>query len=357
MKILSKFRDRIRNFLYKSKYDFINDDAVDFCWRNIRSVVICKVDGKLGDAEVISPFIYTLQNKFPKIELTVISSGQIADVYKNCFGVNRVIVCCRRPGKKEIEGIVGQLERCDLYITLEDKFRFHDYYLLYRIRPRYVAGINSSVSSINLNMTRNTDGDHITSYFAGLLKKGGLKAEELSDRYHPILTEKALERVKEFCASNQVSFAPWGASKHRRLKDGVVEFIVEKLQAKGYRVALLLPPGEHELKKRIESSELGKGLVNIPDALSVYELGGILSLSKALISVDTANVHLACSFGLPIFGIYSGNKPYPFKLWGPKPGCENTTIFYKEGKMIDQLTYSDIKNKLEIFICGLNTEC
>lgn len=350
MKILSKAREVIRNLIYRHMYDFDNQSNLQFCWDKIRSVVICKIDGKLGDAEVISPFIATLKRKFPRIKMIVLSSENIAEVYKNCFSMDQVVVCSRRPGKDEIERISKQIISCDLYITIEGKFRFHDFYILYKLKPKYVAGINSGVTSLNLNMSLFATGAHITDYFKGLLIVGGVSAGDIIEDYRPIMTDDSIEFVKHFCSSNQIAFAPWGASKHRRLKDEVIEMIVSKLQMSGYQVALLFPPGENKLRQKIESCELKAALVEIPEVLSIYELVAVISQSKAVISVDTANVHLACAFDMPIFGIYSGCKPYQFVLWGPKPGHKDAVIFYRDKKMIDELDYSDIEHCLDLFM-------
>ena len=97
----------------------------------------------------------------------------------------------------EIERISKQIISCDLYITIEGKFRFHDFYILYKLKPKYVAGINSGVTSLNLNMSLFATGAHITDYFKGLLIVGGVSAGDIIEDYRPIITDDSIEFVIE----------------------------------------------------------------------------------------------------------------------------------------------------------------
>lgn len=350
MGFISSLRDKLRLTYYKKHYDFVTSkDLSSFNFSTFKTVVISKIDGKLGDTEVITPFIASLQSSYPNLDIIVLTSQSLKPLYEECLKLKHVKVLTRRPSKEELDTCLESLKACDLLVTLEAKFRFHDFYLVNKLKPRFVAGINHDVNCININLADRNPNSHITAYFEDLLKLGGC-TKIISD-YVPFITPDTLNKVKEFCKEDQIAFAPWGASKHRHLQDSVIEevlkLIVERSSAK---IALLIPPEGTYVHSLVEKIVPQDRLVNIPQKINAFELASIISLSKAIISVDTANVHLACASKIPIFGIYGGNKPYPWILWGPKPGNKNVEIFYLENKFIDELSFQNLEERLTSFV-------
>ncbi len=350
MGFISSVRDKLRLAYYKNHYDFLTlKDLSAFNFSTFKTVVISKIDGKLGDTEVITQFIASLQSSYPNLDTIVLTSQGLKPLYEECLRLKHVKVLTRRPCKEELDTCLEDLKDCDLLVTLEAKFRFHDFYLLNKLKPRFVAGINKDVDCININLADRNPNSHITAYFEDLLKLGG--CSNIVSDYVPFTTIESLNKVKEFCEDNQIAFAPWGASKHRHLKDSVIEdilkLIVEKTSAK---IALLVPPEGAYVRSLAAKIVPQDRLVKVPEKINVFELASIISLSKAIISVDTANVHLACASKLPIFGIYGGNKPYPWILWGPKPGNQHTKVLYVENKLIDELSFKDLSASLESFL-------
>lgn len=354
MGVISSVRDKLRLAYYKKFYDFVTPkDLSSFNFSTFKTVVISKIDGKLGDTEVITPFISSLQNSYPNLDIIVLASPGLKLLYEECLHLNHMKVLSKRPNKEELDTCLEDIKDCDLLITLEAKFRFHDFYLVNKLKPRFMAGINHEVDCININLADRNPSSHITAYFEDLLRLGGCSSI-ISD-YVPFTTSEALNKVKEFCQKDQIAFAPWGASKHRHLKDSVIEevlkFIVENTSAK---IALLVPPEGANVRSLAAKVVPQDRLVKVPEKINAFELASIISLSKAIISVDTANVHLACASKIPIFGIYGGNKPYPWILWGPKPGIKNVEIFYLENQFIDELTFQNLEDKLIKFVIGKN---
>lgn len=350
MNIITKIRDKLRNTFYSCLYDFTSPTLTKFSWDTVHTLVICKIDGKLGDTEVISPFISTIIKEFPGIKLVVICSEPMAKMYNKCLKVQKTFSCPRRPTKNELLRLSKKIGQCDMFITLEKKFRFHDFYLLHLLKPRIIAGINSDVKSINIHLTEKLPNNHICEYFEYLLTLGGLKEDKIQKNYVPLTDEEALCFASKICTTNQIALAPWGASKHRHIQDEVTIKIAKLAVQYGYQIALLIPPQANYLRDAL-NTELGtSNLVQIPDTISVYELTAIIKLSKAIISVDTANIHLACAYNLPIFGIYSGNTDPQWIKWGPRSNSKLISVFYKNGKSIDNLTYPEIKSSLEQFL-------
>ncbi len=353
MGLISKFRDRLRLNLYRAKYDFKCEGKLeDFNFAKFHTVVISKIDGKLGDTQVITPFITSLKKSYPKLRIVILTSDGLKPLYDQCLHLKSVLVLSKRPQQTELDECLKEILTCDLFVTLEAKFRFHDFYLLNKLKPKFVAGINHEVDCVNLNLADRNPNSHITAYFEDLLRLGG--CTKIFSDYVPFTTYDSLNKVKEFCKAGQISFAPWGASKHKHLKDEVIVKIAQKIvELTGQKLVLLVPPDGNYLKEQVLKVLPKENFIKVPDKLNVFELASIISLSKAVVSVDTANVHLTCASKLPLFAIYNANHQKLITLWAPHPKNPHTKVFYLQNRMIDELSYQDLQESLEGFLGSL----
>lgn len=313
MAIISKLRDSLRLWLYRKKFDFKNE-AGSFTFSDINHVVISKIDGKLGDTQIVTFFIYALKQSYPNLKITILGSKSLEKIYTDTLKVDKFLIVSRRPKREELNLIVDSIEKCDLFVTLEAKFRFHDFYILNRLRPKIVAGINNDALCVNINLAQRNPDSHITQYFADLLKIGGCANFEIA--YIPLETDESKRKASAYCVKNQIAIAPWGASKHKHLSDENVVYIARRIvERTNCSVAVLVPPEGNYLKDLVRKSIPADRIVEIPEKIDVFELSSIISLSAALISVDTANVHLACASGIPLFAFYNSNHPELIRLW------------------------------------------
>ena len=347
MKALSKLRDILRLSVNRRKYDFANPvPAQSLNYREITSIVISKIDGKLGDTQVISPFFAALKRDCPWIKLAVLTSSALAPFYRDFLKADLVLELPKRPAAAEIDAAVAKIGKCDLLVTLEAYFRFHDFYLIHKLRPTYVAGINPDVKSINIKL-QNLDG-HITGYFSYLLELGGVK--DACQAYTLMAAEEGLARAKEFCKPGQIMLCPWGASKHKHLKDATIIACAKAItELTGAPLALMVPPDGTYLHELLAKNIAPERLVRLP-RLSILDLPAIAACSNAAVSVDTAYVHLACAAKIRLFAIYNGNNQRLSALWAPLPGKEDAKTYAKPNRMIDELEFTDFREPLSAFL-------
>lgn len=349
MKALNKFRDGIRLLFNRARYDFANAaqaEALDFS--TVKQIVFSKIDGKLGDTQIMSGIFPVLKQSFPEIKLTVLTSANVAPLYK-LLSVDQIIICSKRPDKAELDKIAEQIGSCELFVTLEAYFRFHDFYLLHKLQPVFVAGINDKVKSININLQHRNPDSHITDYFRDLLSLGGIKNADLS--YVEFVTDKSIAAARQYCRKGQILLAPWGASKHKHLSDQVIVQIAEAvLHHTDKDVVLMVPPAGNYLHDLLNQKLDSARLVAVPDTLSVLDLPAVVSLSHAVISVDTAYVHLACASHLPLFALYNGNSAFLTRLWAPVPGKHDAKVFCQPDRMLDELSFADFSAELTEFL-------
>lgn len=355
MKLVSRGRDALRCAWYRRRYDFINDAAPEhFDINSMRRIVICKIDGKLGDTVVISPFFRVLKAACPQVKLTVLTSAVLAPLYRDFLGADEVYVTPKRPDKAFLSDLCAKIGVCDLLITLEAVFRFHDFYLLNKLRPPLIAGVNGQVSSINLRLNELVPDGHITDYFAYLLQRGGIKSFDRT--YVSFKDESSTANAKAFCRPGQIMFAPWGASVHKHLSDQtIVETAKFILTLTASPLCLMVPPDGaylRDLLKKALPEALAARIVEVPAQLNISELAAVCALSAAAVSVDTAFVHLVCAENCPLFAIYNGNHPELTRLWAPLPGKQDAVVFSLNSKMIDELNAADFAEPLKRFLAA-----
>ena len=356
MKTISRMRDSIRLFFNRRRYDFVNSRRPEeLSFERIRHVVVSKMDGKLGDSQVMTPFFTELRRCFPHIKLSVLCSANVEPIYHDCLKLDQVLRVSKRPSKDELDAAVQQLNNagpCDLLVTLEGYFRFRDFYLVNQLRPQFVAGIADNICCININLAKRNQNCHITQYFTDLLQLGGIIKPSI--RYMPLISDDSLTKARHYCRSPQIAFAPWGASVHKHISDEVIKDLVKLISASiPANIALLVPSEGNYLHTVIKDILPASKVIAVPEHMNCLELASIIHLSDALISVDTGNLHLACASQKPLFAIYNGNNDGLNVRWAPLSVNSLTVKYSKSGFMIDQLKTEDLLGPVQNFLMQL----
>lgn len=349
-------RDKVRYALNQRRFDYAaTATAADFDLSKAKHLLICKMDGKLGDTEVISPLIRTLQTlKCPPV-LSVICPPEIAPLYAEVLGVEHTFAVKRKPGKAELDALFSgfsALPPVDVMLSTEPNFRWRDFYVLQHFHPVFLAGFDERVKALNLNLKAHCFGQHITAYFETFLKLGGLEISDPS--YVRLTTEECLSAMRPYVPEGTIAIAPYGASVHRHLSTpvilGMVRQVTELLHAP---VALMVRSEYAALIDEVKAACPDAQIVALPAKLSVMEVAAIIDLSAAMLSVDTANVHLACGSDIPLFAIYSGHDPEGIVRWGPSPYKQDVVIFHEGTKRIEDITPEVITEPLREFLVKL----
>ncbi len=340
----------------KLKYDFTHESESleQFDLHSLKSTVIAKLDGKLGDTQNISLFIDALHKHCPDIQLTVLCSASLAKLYKDIFKT-QVIVLPKRPKlnllKKELCKH-GLHNNCDLLISTEAECRPRDLVIASTLKPKYFAGMDSRLKCININLQARNQDRHFSEYFMDLLKLG--KISEQDYRMIPMFSEQDLEKASALFKDKQViGIVPFGASRRRRLSRHTFFEICDFIEKNtDFLICPFIIASDTQARSEYLPTINQTRAVFI-DNMNIYELAAYTSRLQGLISVDTANIHLANAAGVPVFGIYPNDK-VNFKRWANSPLANSKSrSFIKEGVDISSLKFSDIKEELAEFTASL----
>lgn len=344
-----RLRDSLRFNLAKARYDFTPEGKdEDFDFHKFKQVVIAKIDGKLGDSQVMTHFYATLQKECPDLKLTIICPKSLTRIYRECLHFSSIYEVSRKPKASELKTLAEKIGPCDLFITTEPHFRPRDFILAHALRPRFTAGFENRVQCIGYLLDSEPSTMHISECFEKLLLKGKIEPSAVS--YTPFTTPEAEERISPLLEDKEViGVNPWASTAKRRFNDETVIAIIQEIQKNAQRYALLLIPPHHEdFKKLIQEQTDAQRLLFLPDDSTPMDLSVAIAKCKALVTVDTAAVHMACSWKVPQFCVYAGTHPSDARRWAPLQGM--ATVFSKPGVPIIELPKADVLNEVRAFL-------
>ena len=351
-KKIRTLRDGVRFSLNQWRYGYKPVScAEDFAWVNLRHLVIAKMDGKLGDTQVITPFIATLQEHCPQLQFSVVAATNVASLYADILGLHTITVPVKADPAAVQKAISSDtlLSRlpCDALLTTEPNFRARDLCLNKLLHPRYIIGIEERSGAVNLNLKTHSLGKHITQYFADLLVLGGINTK--FECYTPLFTAQEQEWAVKIINAPAIGIAPYGASRHRRLSDDLLVQLVDFLTTHtAFKLALLFDVAS-SLQARLQAFD-SECFIYKPQATSASQYAALIATCTGIISVDSAAVHLSNAARVPAFCLYAGLDPDGIKRWGPAPFATECVSMALPGKRIDELSFSDIKAELFAFL-------
>ena len=353
---ISKFHkvllNSLRFFIAELLYDNSPaNQSGEFNFKDIRNIVVNKADGKLGDTQVISFLIDSIKKHYPEINITVLCSGTAKEIYQDIYKVNTIQIS-KRPSFSEIRTISAQILKigsCDLLLSTEEMCRPRDIYLAHCLKPNVFAGFDKRLKCINLNLFKRNHGKHITSYFADLLNLGSIKCDSIE--YKKLYGDNDLEWVKSFYQGRKtIGIAPCGASKSRHLQIKVIKELCRFIEKNtDYYIVPFLQHKDIETRAAVIPSIKADRAIFLPQ-MNVAQFAAATGALDALISVDTANIHIAAASKVPTFGIYNGfGQETP--RWFPGPAAHPLSEHFQCQEVeIKDLSFKDLSYNLSSFL-------
>lgn len=319
-KLNSKFQDFLRKkkveiarFFWDKKKEKVEVSKDNLLEKNgIKSILMIRDDGKIGDMVVSSFFYREIKKQFPDIKIGVVTRGAAKAIIENNHYVDKIYEYKKNSSYlKKLASDISK-ERYDLLI---DTSLF--------LRERQIMFINKCNCKINLGVEKekwelfdisveDNPKEHITKRYVNILKRLGIR-EINSDYDIQILssTEERvknrileLEKIENIKKNKRVVINPYAASKHRSLSKENVIKIGRILLEKNIGAIYIL--GLDENKKEIEEikRELGEKRIYHLKTNGIDEVIALIKYSDLVISPDTSIVHIAIGLGKDLIAIY-----------------------------------------------------
>ncbi|MFH7527806.1 MULTISPECIES: glycosyltransferase family 9 protein [Aeromonas] len=285
-------------------------------------VVLLRWDAKLGDAIVSSWVAREIHKAQPGREVWVVTTPAMAPLFREHFGVDRVVEIPKRPGYGELKRLARSLGRVGYLVHLGKSLKMKDIYFLSQVDACHVAGMDDELACIDIKLGARTAGRHFADKFAELLACMGIASPDT--RY--IIPAKAEweSALAVWWPTDRpvIAFNPYGSGGARRLRpDRIASMLEIMLAGCSQSICLLFPPGlEQEVAGLKAGASAPERIRLSPEQPSLGGLFTQLRHSAALVSVDTATVHIAAGLGLPILGLYNpdlGGGGENYAEWHP----------------------------------------
>lgn len=273
----------------------------------------------LGDVAMTAPVLRELLHEYPTVKITMVSKefhrpffegidgvefyGVNVDHYKGILGLRKLALELSK--HQEFDAIV------DLHNVLRTKI----IKLFFPKSGIKVATIGKGRTA-KLKLTRKKNKilkplkltvQRYTDVFAEVGLPFTLQ-NELSKNVQP-LNDKLL-RVLGQKKSNWIGIAPFAKHKTKRLPIEKAENVIQRLSALPNVKIMLFGGGKTEEKKLSSIAETYSNVYNIAGKLSLHDQLDLISHLDVMVSMDSANMHLASLMGIPVVSIWGGTHPY-----------------------------------------------
>lgn len=330
----------------------------------------------LGDVAMTVPVVTSLAQQYPQLEITLMSKPFVKPLFVGMpsnFHFREVDVKAYR-GIWGLIRLFGELrkEGYDAVADLHDVLRTKVIRLLFKISGKRVTYIDKGrkekkalvrskhkvmkqlpSSFVRYEKVFQALGYPVQTTFRSIYGEG--KGD--TSLFVPIL---GLPDEKQW-----IGFAPFAAHKGKRLPEETIKALLQDLSRFSEWKVLLFGGGTEE-RELLEN--WAKPYSNIESVAGKFKLSGELALMSHLntmISMDSANMHLASLTGIPVVSVWGATHPFAgFMGWGQTAdnaiqtelSCRPCSIFgnkpclRKDYACLARINHQDIIRKVENII-------
>lgn len=286
----------------------------------------------MGDVAMTVPIIKNVLNQNPEMQITVVSNRFLEPLFE---GLER---CHFYPAhlRQQHKGPVGifrlfqelnRFAQFDAVVDLHSVLRSHLLSAFFKLRGLRVAALNKGRAEKKA-LTRQKKKVFVPlasmhERYARVFQKIGLSIQ--LDASLPIHARRAIPKALEavFASGKKViGVAPFAQYAEKMYPIEKMKSVVAQLTAANCTV-LLFGGGEMEAAILNQWEEDIFSAFNVSGKYSFKEELSIISNLDQMLSMDSANMHFASLFNVPVLSIWGATHPYAgFNGWGQ--GYENT---------------------------------
>lgn len=310
--LFQRWRDQVRRRVAIWIWDRPNSSEGLFDNR----VVFVRWDAKLGDTVVLSWVFRELKRQRPDLAITVITGESFEDLFKHGYGIGSVYLAGKRHGAKGLKRIAHQIRRPRYVVHLSLKWRARDMQFVRQLDPRHVVGLDDELTMVDVKLGAQTEGRHFSEKLVPWLEQIGVDTRD-RDYWIPRLPA-ASDRVEQWWPKGTVvALCPYGASRKKRLNAYWIETVIQAVIDQGASVVMLVLPSERPaLLELVQRNGWQHHVFWNAGQSTHYDLFEQVARCDAVVSVDTAIVHIAVGLCRPLLALYNSSG-LEFEHWHP----------------------------------------
>lgn len=316
---LQLLRDRIRRTLGIFLFD---KQILPGLHGEINHILVIRWDAKLGDS-FVSSFFFRELRKLPNKVITVVTTPALEKLYREDFGVDHVIAVNKRPNYKTLYHIASSIGHVDFAIHLTENMKMKDLYFLYKLSPTNTVSLDDDIARVNIKLARVTEGLSFQEKYKYLLELLGL--EEIDTQY--IIPHRRLNSTIT-SEDKYIVINPFGSTRYKSISHEKITELLTDLSRHFplLHFGLLSSPATRDDAQRIVNHCSKNNVVLLEGVDTIDDAINYVRNAKAVISVDTAIVHIADGLKKPLVAIYPrhGND---FNQWLPSASLLTKVVF------------------------------
>lgn len=259
----------------------------------------------LGDLILTTPLFRSIKNLFPESKLTVITKPFGKDVLKNNPNIDKLIIYDKKKSSNLQLIKTLRSEKFDIAVSPHRSHRAS--YSLFLSGIPFRVGFDRAGFSFLYTKTvpHRFDGTHEIDRNLSLLKVFKEYDESKIHRFPEIFLDKEEDGYYTklgLKSKNYILIAPGSKWKTKRWTVRGFSDLIDTLLKKGEKVVVFGGKEDTDFAQEIIRGKMG--VINIVGKTSLRESFSLVKHAKALISNDSAPVHMAVSFNTPVVDIY-----------------------------------------------------
>jgi len=299
--------------------------------------------GRIGDLVLITPMFREIHHKYPNAKIDILCTRQNYRVIEGNPHIHTIWIY--KKGIQLFQLIFGlRAEKYDVWLDSKDHFSRESLILAKMSNAKMKIGWNKESSSVftnSINQLVLPEFHRVQTNLASLLPLEISPRFGLLPELFPSIDSEQF--VEEFLGEIEIPIIIniSAGNKNRTLPVETWQEIVN-----GITVPIILNFIPNDVFEAQRIKGVNPNIYLFPSR-SVADTVSLVKRARIVISPDTAIIHIAAAFNIPVLGIYS-NLTWNYQRFQPL-STHSVTVFSDEGKTIKTLSSDKILTALKQF--------
>ncbi len=316
-----------------------------FRTQDIKSIVILRYD-RIGDMIVSLPLCKALKQKFQNVEVTMIASTVNVCIAEEAEFIDKQVVKPYRLLDWLWMLLRLRMRKFDIAVDLNHAVTPHTLLAIRILNPKHVASPFKDgrwgVRGVELPLFDLMPPEHALKY-ARPISEIYLDIARLIDCPTQNCLPYPLRRYSRplQIPSNYVVLNPTGSRTMMRFPDSDLSTIVVHVLTMNPELQVIIPTMPFDYQETLNRFHNVSRVEVLSPSPSILPLLPIIQFAQLVITPDTALVHIACAYGVPLIAVYSADEAL-FHQWKPYLNPAATVIRASDPKGLGGYSLIDL---------------
>jgi len=260
-------------------------------------IVVPRWDAKLGDA-IVSSFFFREARKLGA-RVTVLTVAELAELHRVDFAVERVIEVSTNPSLGQLLRLARELGQVDALVHLVGRIQPAEMLFIRWLQPRLVYSLDDPLRCVNRKLGVATAHLPVAERFARVL--ADLGAQRIDQRFIVPLSDPLPD-----IGGTRILFNPYASRTDKSLGFTKTVALCQALADAWpqHPIGILCSPATRAETLQLQTAIAREQVRAMVELDSPRRVAGAMHQALAVISVDTAIVHMAVGLEVPLVAIY-----------------------------------------------------